>query len=118
MDKSFAVENLSYRDDTREDDFLLKRVQTGNNKFYYPKNGPEFTYSVPSVMTQITCTESIEEINADMYTEVEISNMLEDIEMDSLTRVNNKAIVTNNKDTNYIASLEIGDNRLIINKVD
>lgn len=51
-DKAYGIQNLSYNDASREEDYNLVKVQ-GKSTFTFPKNGPVCTYMFPSTLTSI-----------------------------------------------------------------
>lgn len=76
---NYAVMNLSYRDNTRTDDYLLERVQ-GSPTFFMPANMDEELHCMfPSELTELICQDTLRELETDRYTSQEIDNMLQDL---------------------------------------
>lgn len=82
--KSYAVMNLSYRDETRTDDYLLERVE-GKSTFNIPINMEETQFMYASELTELICQDTLRELETDRYTQQEIDQMLQDLRFDILS---------------------------------
>ena len=61
-DKTYAVMNMSYRDETRTEDYLL--TKTANEKrLNIPVNIPEYGIMYPDELTTVICTDTLREHN-------------------------------------------------------
>lgn len=80
--KTYAVMNLSYRDNSRTDDYLLEKV-SHESKFFMPANmDEEIQCMYPSELTELICQDTLREIETERYTCQEIDNMLEDLRLE------------------------------------
>lgn len=117
--KSYGIENLSFRDDSRTADYNLVRVQ-GSTTFNFPINGPECTYAFPSVLTEMSCTESMEMYENDRYTKQEIDNLIQDIEIEATDRLNKKKVNVKDKSqvtADMVGTIDLFGTILHVNKV-
>ena len=79
--KSCGLENVSFREPTRTDDYLLTRV-SGSSTFNIPITMEETSYMFPSELTELICTDTLAERENDTYSQTEIDNKIEDLEKD------------------------------------
>ena len=111
---SYAIMNISYRDKTRDTDYLLTRVQ-GKTKFFLPASMPESQFMFPSEPTEFICKDFSKERELDQYSQEEIDNKIEDLTIEINQHIND------NISTVYPESDHVKDNcpvnaeRLILN---
>lgn len=79
--KSYAVMNMSYRDPSREEDYLLTRIQ-GKPSFHIPVNMVDTQKMYASEATAFICQDTLAELECDMYTKHELDTMVEDLVME------------------------------------
>lgn len=79
--KSYGIENMSFRDKTRDKDYLLTRIP-GAEEFHIPVNMEETSYMFPSELTEIICKDNLIERTLDRYTAGQIENLAEDLKIE------------------------------------
>lgn len=81
VQKSYGIENLSYRDESRKSDYLLTRT-SGSSTFHMPVDMDECGFIYPSELTELICTDALPEREQDKYTQQEIDKKVEDLKYD------------------------------------
>ena len=56
--KSYGIENLSYQDQERVNDYMLEN-SSGSSKFNMPTNISESSYMFPSQLTEFICVDTL-----------------------------------------------------------
>lgn len=79
--KSYGIENMSFRDSSRAQDYLLVRIP-GAEEYHIPVNMAETSYMFPSELTEIICKDNLIERELDRYTAEEIENLAEDMKIE------------------------------------
>lgn len=118
-DKSYGIQNLSYRDRTRTEDYNLVRVK-GKSTYEFPVNGPECTYAFPSIFTEMTCTESTQLLDTDRYTQQEFDNLVEDLKYDTLEKIDNTVVevdLREKAEADLVGTIDLFGTKIMINKV-
>jgi len=82
--KSYAIMNLSYRDETRTGDYLLERVE-GKDTFNMPATMGESNFMYAGELTEMICQDALRELETDRYTSQEIDNKLQDLSFEILS---------------------------------
>lgn len=90
--KSYAVMNMSYRDPSREEDYLLTRAQ-GKPSFHIPVNMADTQKMYASENTELICQNTLNELELDRYTKQEVNIMVEDLVMEVQQHVNDVFVV-------------------------
>lgn len=64
--KSYGVMNMSYRDESRKEDYLLYKTAT-ESKLNIPINMPSCGVMYPTELTNMICTDTLREYETDTY---------------------------------------------------
>ena len=62
--KSYAIMNMSYKDNTREGDYLLEEVD-GKPSFNMPVNMNETQFMYPSDLTEFICQDALRSLETE-----------------------------------------------------
>ena len=87
----YNVGNLSYRDDTRKEDYLLEREE-GKSTFYFPKDVVDYGFVTAGNHTEFSCESNLKDRITDQYTKQELNNVLDDFKFDMIEYI--KEILT------------------------
>lgn len=117
--KSYGIENLAFRDPTRNEDYLLTRVQ-GAPSFNMPANMAECSYAFPSELTEMICTDTLRERDNDTYTQTEVDNKFEDLVLDVKQTISKAVINSADKGSinEKISNMQILPGNVVFTKLD
>ena len=85
--KSYGLENVSYRDTERTEDYLLVREPSAST-FNFPKNVHPYSYMFPAFKAEFYATETLEERTLAKYTKGEVDDLIQDFTIDVTDFIN------------------------------